>query len=187
MQYRILRNFLLEALGPMAEKAQTFIILGMVALVGIAGFLLFWRFIQRSAHPFALQLKEKLTGLFDGFATIKRMDGQFGFYLHTALIWISYVLMYLVTFQSLPATQGVPIGGVLASFVLGGLSIVAVQGGLGAYPLAIMLILALYGVENSIGYAFGWIVWTAQTALIIIAGFLSMLALPLLNSKRSLP
>lgn len=185
MQYGILRNFLLEALGPMAEKAQTFVILGGAALVGLIGFLLFWRFIQRATHPFALQLKEKLTGLFDGFATIKRMDGQFGFYLHTALIWIAYVMMYWVTFQSLPETQSVPFGGILASFVLGGLSIVAVQGGLGAYPLAIMLILALYGVENSIGYAFGWIVWTAQTALIIITGFLAMLALPLLNSKRT--
>ena len=70
----------------------------------------------------------------------------------------------------------------LASFVLGGLSIVAVQGGLGAYPLAIMVILALYGVESSVGYAFGWIVWTAQTVMIILVGFIAMLAMPLINA-----
>jgi uncharacterized protein (TIRG00374 family) len=185
LQFNILRSFLMEALGPMAEKTQTFVVLGLIGVLGIIAFYVFWRFVQRSTHPIALQIKEKVTGLFDGFATIKRMEGQLGFYFHTALIWISYMLMYVVTFQSLPETQGVPIGGILASFVLGGLSIVVVQGGLGAYPLAIMLILALYGVEESIGYAFGWIVWTAQTAMIILLGFISMLALPLLNGKKT--
>jgi hypothetical protein len=92
--------------------------------------------------------------------------------------------MYVLTFHSLPETNSVPFGGMLASFVLGGLSIVVVQGGLGAYPLAIMIILALYGVDKNVGYAFGWIVWTAQTAMIILVGFLSMIALPLLNDKK---
>jgi len=183
LQFSILRSFLYKAFGPMSEKVQTFVILGIIGVLGIAAIYVFWRFAQRSTHNVALAIKEKVNGLVDGFATIKRMEGQAGFYLHTALIWISYVFMYVVTFQSLPETQGVPVGGILASFVLGGLSIVAVQGGLGAYPLAIMIILGLYGVEDSTGYAFGWIVWTAQTAMIILLGFISMLVLPLLNNN----
>ncbi|MEQ9188456.1 MAG: TIGR00374 family protein, partial [Cryomorphaceae bacterium] len=135
--------------------------------------------------PIALSIKDRIMGLVDGLASIKRMDGQFGFYLHTLLIWAAYILMFILTFQSLPETQSVPFGGMLASFVLGGLSIVAVQGGLGAYPLAIMVILALYGVDKSVGYAFGWIVWTAQTAMIILLGFVSMLVMPLINSQTS--
>lgn len=89
--------------------------------------------------------------------------------------------MFMLTFQAFPETSSVPFGGMLAAFVLGGISIVAVQGGLGAYPLAIMIILVLYGVPETRGYAFGWIVWSAQTAMIILVGFLSILVMPLLN------
>ncbi|MEX2597263.1 MAG: lysylphosphatidylglycerol synthase domain-containing protein, partial [Salibacteraceae bacterium] len=184
LQFGILEEFLYESFGPILEQTQTFVILAVVAIVGIALFYVVWKFIQRSTNAFALTIRDKVSGLLDGFKTLKRMEGQAGFYLHTFLIWGSYVLMFVLTFKSLPETDAVPIGGMLASFVLGGISIVAVQGGLGAYPLAIMIILALYGVEESVGYAFGWIVWTAQTIMIILLGFISMLAMPLLNHKK---
>lgn len=183
MQFGILRDFLTDTGSRFLEKTSTFILLGGVGIAGIVGAYIGWRFIQNSDHPIALQVKDKIMGLVDGFATIKRMDGQLGFYFHTFLIWGAYVVMFLLTFQSLPETAGVPFGGMLASFVLGGLSIVAVQGGLGAYPLAIMVILALYDVDQNVGYAFGWIVWTAQTAMIILVGFISMLVMPLLNTS----
>ena len=183
MQFGILKDFLADTGGKLLEKTSTFVILGALGVIGIAALYVGWKFIQRSTHPFALKVKDKIMGLVDGFATIKRMEGQLWFYVHTALIWLCYVMMFVLTFQSLPETQGVPFGGMLASFVLGGLSIVAVQGGLGAYPLAIMVILALYGVDKNVGYAFGWIVWTAQTAIIILAGFLAMIAMPLINGE----
>jgi uncharacterized protein (TIRG00374 family) len=184
MQYHILADLLNESLGRLTEKSSTLAILIATASLLLAGAFLAWRFVQGSTHPVALRIKDRIMGLVDGFATIKRMDGQVGFYVHTALIWIAYIMMYVLTFHSLPETNSVPFGGMLASFVLGGLSIVVVQGGLGAYPLAIMIILALYGVDKNVGYAFGWIVWTAQTAMIILVGFLSMIALPLLNDKK---
>lgn len=185
LQFGILKDLLTETGGRLAAKTTTIIILGGVGLIGIVGAYIGWKFIQRANHPVALSIKDRIMGLVDGLASIKRMDGQFGFYLHTFLIWAAYILMFVLTFQSLPETQSVPFGGMLASFVLGGLSIVAVQGGLGAYPLAIMVILALYGVDKSVGYAFGWIVWTAQTAMIILLGFVSMLVMPLINSQTS--
>ncbi|MDB9708454.1 flippase-like domain-containing protein [Salibacteraceae bacterium] len=186
MQYSILQQFLLDAFGPLEEKVQTFVLLGIAGVLGVAAVLVGWQFITRSKHPFALKTREKITGLVDGFATIKNMKGQVQFYFHTIMIWGCYVLVFVLSFQSFPETADVPFGGMLASFVLGGLSIVAVQGGLGAYPLAIMLILSLYGVSENTGYAFGWIVWTIQTAMIILLGFISMLIMPLLNASSNL-
>lgn len=184
LQFSILKDFLNESFGAILGKSSSLVVLGIVGIVGIAVAFILWKFIQRSEIPFFIKIREILRGLIDGFATLRHMEGQLGFYFHTALIWGCYILMFVLTFQSFPETAEVPFGGMLAAFVLGGLSIVAVQGGLGAYPLAIMIILVLYGVPETRGYAFGWIVWSAQTAMIILVGFLSVIAMPLLNSSE---
>jgi hypothetical protein len=73
----------------------------------------------------------------------------------------------------LPETSDVPIAGVLTGFALGGITIAVTNGGIGAYPLAVQAILVLYEVDKNTAGAFGWIVWTAQTILILILGALS--------------
>ena len=181
LQFNILRDFLDESFGSILNNSSSLWILGVTGLFGCAVVYVLWTYIQRSEIPVFARVRKILRGLFEGFATLKTMDGQLGFYFHTALIWGCYILMFMLTFQAFPETSSVPFGGMLAAFVLGGISIVAVQGGLGAYPLAIMIILVLYGVPETRGYAFGWIVWSAQTAMIILVGFLSILVMPLLN------
>jgi uncharacterized membrane protein YbhN (UPF0104 family) len=109
------------------------------------------------------------------------MKQKWGFLFHTLFIWVMYVLMFYVSMLSLPETSHVPFLGVLAAFVMGGLSIIFVQGGLGVYPAMIMAVLTLYGVERTDGLALGWIMWTGQTILLIILGFVSMGILPLYN------
>ncbi|MDP4762417.1 MAG: flippase-like domain-containing protein [Salibacteraceae bacterium] len=184
MQLELLRDFLNDLMGPLMEKLESLPFMLTIGVVGIAVAYLGWRFIQSSQHKVAIMLREKIQGLMDGLIALKRMKNKAGFLLHTVLIWTAYIVMYLVTFQAFPETQGVSFGGVLASFVLGGISLIAVQGGLGAYPLAVMSILILYGVDKNQGYAFGWIIWTAQTITILIAGFISMIALPFISKKK---
>jgi len=185
LQAEILLDFVMGILEPMLEKTSSILILAGVGVVGLIAAFIGWRFLQQSVNPIAVKFREIVAGLIEGFKSLRTMKGQAGFYFHTALIWIAYYVMYLVTFQTFPETQEVPPGGVLASFVLGGIAIVAVQGGLGAYPLAIMLILTLYGIEESRGYAFGWIVWVGQTALNVVLGFMAIIAMPLINSKTA--
>lgn len=187
IQVDVLRDFIANSFGPLLDRAQNLVLLAMIGIIVLALAFIGWKFLQRSGHPLALKFRSKLLGLVDGFATLKHMEGQVGFYFHTLMIWLSYVLMFVLTFNSFPETAQVPLGGMLAAFALGGITIVVVQGGLGAYPLAIMLILGLYGVSEPLGYAFGWIVWTAQTLMIILAGFLSVIALPLLNTNLKTP
>lgn len=183
IQLGVLRSFLNEALGPMFEKIENLLVLGIVGLIGLVVAYFGWKFLQKSIHPLAAAFRGKLSGLLDGIKSLKRMDGQLGFYFYTILIWASYIMMYVVTFQAFPETSAVPFGGMLASFTMGGLTIAVVQGGLGAYPLGVMAILMLYGVNKDLGYAFGWIVWSGQTIMIIVVGFLSMIAMPLINTK----
>lgn len=185
VQFDTLRGWFMDVMGQVMTDLQGKIMLSAVAVIGLIVLFVGWRFLQRSTHPIALKLREKVTGLIEGFASIRRMKGQFGFYLNTVLIWGCYVIMYLVTFQCLPDTEHVSIGGVLTSFVLGGLAIVVVPGGFGAYPLAVASILLLYGVPENTGKAFGWIVWSGQTLLIALLGLASAIIMPIINRKKT--
>jgi hypothetical protein len=43
--------------------------------------------------------------------------------------------------------------------------------------------LGLYGVPYESGLALGWIVWSAQTGMIVFFGVGSLVLMPLLNAK----
>jgi hypothetical protein len=45
-------------------------------------------------------------------------------------------------------------------------------------------IFLLYGVPDTAGTAFGWLVWISQTLLIILLGIVSFVMLPVLNRKK---
>jgi hypothetical protein len=62
---------------------------------------------------------------------------------------------------------------------------IATQGGIGAYQLAVQKTLLLYGITAVTGLAFGWVLWGAQTAIVIIAGVVSLLILPFINKKTT--
>jgi predicted membrane protein len=47
-------------------------------------------------------------------------------------------------------------------------------------------VLLLYGVGETLGYAFGSIVWAAQMASILIGGTISLILLAILNKEKAL-
>ena len=75
-------------------------------------------------------------------------------------------------------------GAVIIGFVFGSLAIGFTNGGFGAYPLLVAEIFMLYGIPDTAGTAFAWLVWTSQTVLMIILGGLSFLLLPILNRNK---
>ncbi len=139
--------------------------------------------LKRSKLSFFEKLRKFLSGIKQGLIAILTMPNRGKFILHTIFIWTMYFLMFYITIFSLPEVETLPISGVVTAFVLGGISIAATNGGIGAYPLAISSVLMLYGVDHNIGYAFGWATWIAQTAMIIIVGLISLILVPKLNEK----
>ena len=104
--------------------------------------------------------------------------------LHTLFIWSSYVLMFYVTLFALPQTNSITFGAVVTAFVVGSIAIAFTNSGFGSYPFMIAKILALYGISETAGNAFGWIVWSSQMFLVVLLGLLSFLFLPLVNRSR---
>ncbi|MCF8256794.1 MAG: flippase-like domain-containing protein [Flavobacteriales bacterium] len=155
----------------------------VVALIGLVAAFVFWRMLKRSTLPLFVKLRGIVAGLTEGVTSILRMESKWSFVGHTSFIWGMYLTMFFLPFLALPETAHVPLGGMLASFVMGSLSIALVQGGIGVYPIAVAETLRLYDVPYESGLALGWIIWTSQTALIVIAGIGSMALMPLANRK----
>lgn len=157
--------------------------IGLLLLGLIAGIIFFILFIKKSTKGIGLKIKVFVNGLVEGVMTIFKMKKKWPFIFHTVFIWLMYVLMFWAT---IPAINGlsVPLGGVLVGFIAGGFSIAATNGGIGLYPVAVTGAFLLFGIPKELGTEFGWVMWTAQTAMIIIFGGLSFLLLPLYNKGK---
>ncbi|MFY9243837.1 MAG: lysylphosphatidylglycerol synthase transmembrane domain-containing protein [Polaribacter sp.] len=175
IQFDFIWNLLLKDFNP--KKT----ILSLVLV--IVFFVVFILYFKKAKSKFALKVKSFFLGLKDGVTSIFKMKNKWAFIFHTVFIWVMYVAMFWAT---IPAVDGleVPIGGILIGFIAGGLSIAATNGGVGLYPVAVASALALFGIDKVTGNAFGWIMWTAQTAMIIVFGGLAFLLLPVVNKTK---
>lgn len=154
-------------------------LLGGMAVAFAIGFFLY----HSGRLPFRDKIRDLATGLWDGIRSIRQLDKPWLFVFHTVLIWVMYFWMTAVTLGILAETSTVTALAGFPMLFFGGIAMVAVQGGLGLYPYFISKILLLYGVVETVGYAFGWIMWTAQTVLVIVVGLLAMLFLALYNRQ----
>lgn len=156
------------------------LVLGLIALFT---FLLLRRLVWQSQHLFALKIKKIISGFYEGIATLKTMEKKGWFIAHTLFIWIMYLAMFYVIKWALPDTHNMTWAMVIPAFVAGGLAISATNGGIGIYPYTVALVLGSFGITQETGLAFGWIMWSSQTLMIVVFGAISFFALPLVNSK----
>ncbi len=160
------------------------IITSIVILLVLIGL---WFIITRPA--IRLKLRSAARGFLDGLRSVIRTEQKGLFILHTVLIWGLYVTMFWVGFFALPSTAAVPFSGVMAGFIAGSVGIVLVQGGIGAYPAFVALIVSVYmgapeggGIIHPDALAMGWLLWAAQTLMIIVLGGISLL---LISRKKT--
>lgn len=176
LQFSVVKSFILDKIP--VEKAW---IAGLIVTVGGLAIVALFRF---SKSKWIEKIKLKLAGLREGISTLLYMKNKGWYALHTLFIWSSYVLMFYVTLFALPQTSSITFGAVVTAFVVGSIAIAFTNSGFGSYPFMIAKILALYGISETAGSAFGWIVWSSQMFLVVLLGLLSFLFLPLVNRSR---
>lgn len=155
-----------------------------ILLVGIVGLFLATYIIRRSRSPFFLKVKTFLNGLKDGVLSVFKMKNKWAFIFHTLFIWAAYVGMFWVIKHTVAETTSLTLGQLLVPFVAGSFAISTTNGGIGLYPIAVSAALGIYGISSVSGDAFGWIMWIAQTLMVVIFGTISFIVLPLLNRNR---
>jgi len=171
-------------LGFLEEKGVNIIGAIGILFIGIVGLFLGSYIIRKSKSPFALKLKGFLNGLQDGVLSVFKMKNKWHFIFHTLFIWVAYVGMFWVIKHTVEETITLNLSELLVAFVAGAFAMSTTNGGIGLYPIAVSAALGIYGISSVSGDAFGWIMWIAQTLMVVVFGTISFIVLPLLNRNR---
>ncbi|HTN06404.1 lysylphosphatidylglycerol synthase transmembrane domain-containing protein [Agriterribacter sp.] len=157
------------------------IIIGFLAAI-IA--LLFWLASIFATSRFIQTIKKLLKGVWVGIASIKHMENKGLFLFHTFFIWTMYLLSIRIGLYTMEAVSHLGFKACFAILSFGSIAMLATQGGIGAYQYTIQKLLPLYGVAEGPALGFGWILWIAQTGIIIFAGIVCLLLLPIINRGK---
>ncbi len=141
------------------------------------------RQLKRSQHALAVKIIRFFTGLWQGMLSIKAIKGKWAFVGHTLFIWAMYLMMFWVVTLALPETSGLTFSALIPAFVAGGFAMSATNGGIGLYPIAVAAVLQAFDIPYPQALAFGWVMWTGQTVMVVVFGSLSFLLLPVLSKK----
>ena len=154
--------------------------LSAVAILVIL-FVLTKKILKKSA--FYIKIKTFVIGMKDGFKSINGLENKTGFWAHTFIIWLMYLLMTYVCFFSIESTRMLNVADGLYTMVIGGFGMVApVQGGIGAYHYIVKVGLMILDVSENSALLFATVVHTAQTLMTLSVGGISILMVFL--SKR---
>ena len=165
----------IEELDITTNQILTFVIASFILIV------LLILTIKRGKSKIAIKIKSILSGLLEGITSILKMKKKWAFIFHTLFIWGMYVLMFYVTSFSLVETSQLPFSAILIGFIFASFSIAVTNGGIGSYPEAIVIAFTLFSLPEDPSRAFGWIMWTSQTIMVIVLGGFSLFFLPIYN------
>lgn len=171
---------------PIQAKLQStgntsfYVQIAVLLLIPVLGF-----FIYKKAAklPLVGVVLQKAKGMLSGLIAIRNVENPWLFLCYSILVWVMYLGMGYCNFMAFAETAHLGVGAAMAILFFGTFAFIATQGGVGAYPLITREILLLYGVSANIGYAWGWIAWTAQTLMVILSGLIAMAYLSFQKKK----
>jgi len=177
LQFDYLSNLVRENVNP----NKIYLSLAMIIVVITAITL----FLKKSKSAFAAKVSTFFAGIGTGLKSIVHTPKKWAYLFHTFFIWTMYILMFYVVGFAFSDTSNLPLSAIMSAFVIGSLTMMLTNGGIGAYPLGVQKILGVYGVAKVAGFAFGWMMWTAQTILVISFGVLAFVLLPIYNKYKA--
>jgi len=156
---------------------------------GVVGILFAALFIAYLLKPnFRQKINTFIGGLFNGLFSIFKMKKSGLYLLYSFFIWLIYVTDFALCFYALDATAQLSFSAILLAFIAGSLGITFTNGGIGAFPLLVGIVIGIVGKDTipdaqAVGNALGMIIWTSQTLLVVILGVISLLLLPKPNQE----
>ena len=144
-----------------------------------------WLLIMKTENKFIKKIQLMARNLWEGFAAITRMDGKWWFLLLTILIWGCYFLQLYLACKAFTFTNSLTVLAVLVVFVLSSIGMgIPTNGGLGAWHVATIFGLSLYGIGvftpgnfDPRATAFAMLVWGFQTLLLIVLGIYAFISM----------
>ncbi|MCU0371149.1 MAG: flippase-like domain-containing protein [Bacteroidales bacterium] len=189
LQFRKVSGYISEKIvQPLSEKFSSTGNSHYLLYIAIAGLVIFlvilWFLRKNFSHTLLYRkIKEIILGFIEGIRSLTKIKRPGWFLFHSIFIWVLYYIMTYVVFSCLPETRGLPLTAGFAVFIFATIGVMIVQGGIGIYPAIVAEALVLYNIPETRGYAMGWLLWSGQTTMIVLAGIISMILLPLANKK----
>lgn len=130
-----------------------------------------------------MKIHHVVTGIWQGFISIKNLPHPWLYILWNTLMWVSYFAGTYFCFLALPFLRSVGPDAAFTLLILSTIAFMISQGGLGSYPLFAAGILVMYNIPYTQGLAAGWIGWILQTIIVLIFGLLSLLLASFYSKK----
>ncbi len=131
-----------------------------------------------------IKIRSYVINFKEGIISIKNMDKKGWFIFHSLFIYMMYYLMFHVVFYSFIPTKNIELTAGLSAFIAGGLAMLApVQAGIGAWHFMVYETLFLFGIDKYDGKIFALISHTSTNLLVLFAGVLSFILLPVINAR----
>jgi glycosyltransferase 2 family protein len=188
-QVDVVGGYISEKLNLIVESKKglltttNLLILGALLLLGIAAAVFVFK---RFGHiGFIKKVRTIMLGLWHGVTSVRYLKKRGAFLFHSVVIWTMYLLSVWIGFFALRETSGFGIKEAMSVLTTGSLAmIVPTPGGaLGVYQLFVQQTLTLYGLKETLGYAFGWLMWSVQFFQMLLSGAIAMLLLPSFNKQ----
>jgi uncharacterized protein (TIRG00374 family) len=171
---------LLEGFQSMFNSIWIYII-GVSFIIGI-----WFVFTYMSNFTLVKKAKSMLQNIWEGMKSVWLMKQKGLFLIQTLLIWIGYFFYFYITFFAFDFTQDLGIVVGLIAFTMGSIAVaVPVQGGIGPWHFMVIATLVCFGVKETDAAAFALVVHTVQTIWLGLTGLVGVIALPIINRKKT--
>ena len=160
-------------------------LIGLILIGVVAISIALWMIIKKkNFNDLLVAIKKIGSRIWQGLSTIQHLKKRGRFLFLTLLLWVLYLSGGYIGFQALHETEHYGIKEAFTVLSAGSIGMIVTPGGIGAYAYLIEATMQLYGLQQSIAVAFGWLLWLAQTVVILIGGLLSFAALPWFNKRK---
>jgi glycosyltransferase 2 family protein len=178
-------NEILKSKKGAFSPVKIFILLAVVAILILSVVIVFKKFKH---IKFIQKIKTIVEGIWHGITSVRYLKKKGWFVFHTILIWAMYLLSVQIGFWAMRETAGYGIPQALSVLTMGSLAmIVPTPGaGLGVYPLFVKRTLLIYGLAETIGFAFGQLMWSVQFFFALLSGAVALSLLPYFNKRKEL-
>lgn len=165
-------------------SASKIIMLLVLLGVVIAGVIILFK--KFSHIRFIQKIKTIFEGIWHGITSVRYLKNKGWFVFHTIFIWSMYLMSVQIGFWAMKDTSIYGIPHALSVLTMGSLAMIvpAPGGGIGVYAWFVQNTMAIYGLRDSLGFAFGQLMWSVQFFFSLVSGAIALSLLPYFNKRN---
>lgn len=152
----------------------------------IALLICFYIILKRFGHIDVIaRIKMVIRNIQHGLSSIRYLKHKRLFFFHSVALWGLYLCSTYAGLYAIKETAHLGIHGAITTLAVGSVGMILTPGGIGAYPLLVSQLIGLYGLDAiTTGTASGLLLWSAQTIIILLGGFVCFALISYVNKKR---